>query len=77
LPAALVAVLVVGLLEQLSGSELAWGGVFVYAAVMAPLGASIVVGARCWRHEHEELGLRAALLSALVAAAGTVMVLLT
>ncbi|HSE08625.1 MAG TPA: hypothetical protein VLB29_08155 [Nocardioidaceae bacterium] len=76
LPAALAAVLAVSVLEQLAGTAPAWGGGLVYVAVLAPLVASIVVGVRGWRREHQMLALRAAALSALLAVAGTVMVVL-
>jgi len=77
LPAALLAAVAVGVLEQLAGTRLAWGGVLVYGAVIAPLVASIVIGVRGWRQEHEMLALRAALLSALMVLAGTALVLLS
>ena len=77
LPAALVAVVLVGIFEALAGTVLAWSGGLVYVAAMVPLVASIVVGLRVWRRDGEALGLRAALLSTLVAVACTVMALMS
>lgn len=77
LPATLLAVMLVGILESLAGNALAWSEGVVYVAAMAPLLASIVVGLRVWRREGETLGLRAAFLSALVGVACTVMALMS
>lgn len=77
LPAGLVAVLVVDSIAgatDLSATGL-WAGVVVYAAVVAPLVASVVIGVRAWREAGEQLALRAALVSAGVAAIGTALVL--
>jgi len=77
LPAGLVAVLLVdgiAALTALSATGL-WAGVVVYAAVVAPLVASVVVGFRAWRAAGETLALRAALLSAGMIAVGSALVL--
>lgn len=77
LPAGLVAVLLVdgiAALTTLSATGL-WAGVIVYAAVVAPLVASVVIGLRAWRAGGETLALRAALLSAGLIAVGSALVL--
>jgi hypothetical protein len=54
-----------------------WENAWLFVAVAAPLVASIVVGVRGWRREHESLALRAALLSAWLLAVGTALVLMS
>ena len=61
-------------LTALSATGL-WAGVVVYAAVVAPLVWSVVLGLRTWRAAHDQLALRAALLSAGLIAVGTTLVL--
>jgi hypothetical protein len=55
----------------------AWEGLWLFAAVATPLVASIAVGVRGWRREHEPLALRAALLSAWLLAVGTTLILMS
>lgn len=77
LPAGLVAVLVVDSLSGMSGLSASglWAGAVVYAAVVAPLVASIVIGLQAWRVAGEQLALRAAFVSAGVITVGSVLVL--
>ena len=77
LPAGLLAVLLVdavAAVSDLSATGL-WAGLVVYAAVVAPLVASIVIGLRAWQDTGEKLALRAALVSTGLIALGTVLVL--
>jgi hypothetical protein len=72
LPAGILAVL---LLEALDATGRVADAV-LYAAVVAPLAASIGVGLLGWRREREALALRGALVSSALLVVGTVLVVL-
>lgn len=77
LPVAIVAVLLVDSAAaafDFSATGV-WAGAVVYAAVVAPLVASIATGVHGWRWGHDTLALRAALLSAGLLLVGSTLVL--
>ena len=78
LPIAVVAVVVLNAVADVIdvSSTSSAVGVALYLTVVAPLVASIVVGLRAWRREHERLALKAAVFSAWCVAVGTALVLL-
>jgi len=84
LPAGIVAVLLVeavaavtdlGAGETMGASG--WENVALFAAVAAPLLASVVVGVRGWRREGQSLALRAALVSAGLLVIGAALALMS